>query len=74
MARSRRHRQPEAATGEVEVRIEDIAVQSAAEPLPFPVNAEADYPEDMRLKYRFLDLRREPRARQHHAPRAVIAA
>ena len=34
-------------------------MQSEAEPLPFPVNAEADYPEEMRLKYRFLDLRRE---------------
>ena len=34
-------------------------VQSEAEPLPFPVNTEADYPEDMRLAYRFLDLRRE---------------
>jgi aspartyl-tRNA synthetase len=50
---------PKLATGEVEVRIEGIEVQGAAEPLPFPVNAEADYPEEMRLKYRFLDLRRE---------------
>ena len=32
---------------------------SVAEPLPFPVNSEAEYPEDMRLTYRFLDLRRE---------------
>jgi aspartyl-tRNA synthetase len=50
---------PKLATGEIEVRIEGIEVQGAAEPLPFPVNAEADYPEEMRLKYRFLDLRRE---------------
>ena len=47
------------ATGEVELRIEALDVLSEAEPLPFPVNAEADYPEDMRLTYRFLDLRRE---------------
>ncbi|MDB5408858.1 MAG: aspS [Rhodospirillales bacterium] len=47
------------ATGEIELVIGELAVQSEAEPLPFPVNAEADYPEEMRLKYRFLDLRRE---------------
>ncbi|HXE17802.1 MAG TPA: aspartate--tRNA ligase [Stellaceae bacterium] len=46
-------------TGEIELKIEGIAVQGTAEPLPFPVNMDADYPEDMRLKYRFLDLRRE---------------
>ena len=46
-------------TGEVELAIAEMEVQSEAEPLPFPVNAEADYPEEMRLAYRFLDLRRE---------------
>jgi aspartyl-tRNA synthetase len=50
---------PKLDTGEVELVIADIQVQSEAEPLPFPVNAEAEYPEDMRLAYRFLDLRRE---------------
>src|SRR5665213_3240184 len=50
---------PKLATGTVEVKIAGIEIQGTAEPLPFPVNAEADYPEDMRLKYRFLDLRRE---------------
>jgi len=50
---------PKLPTGEVELQIADLAIQSDAEPLPFPVNAEAEYPEDMRLKYRFLDLRRE---------------
>jgi aspartyl-tRNA synthetase len=50
---------PKLDTGEVELVIEDIEVQSEAEPLPFPVNTEAEYPEDMRLAYRFLDLRRE---------------
>jgi len=50
---------PKLPTGEIELQIAEIAVRSEAEPLPFPVNADADYPEDMRLKYRFLDLRRE---------------
>ena len=50
---------PTLETGEVEFLIGEIEVQSAAEPLPFPVNTEAEYPEDMRLAYRFLDLRRE---------------
>jgi aspartyl-tRNA synthetase len=50
---------PKLDTGEVELVIADIEVQSEAEPLPFPVNTEAEYPEDMRLTYRFLDLRRE---------------
>src|SRR6266852_4844538 len=47
------------ATGEIELVISELTLQSEAETLPFPVNTEADYPEDMRLKYRFLDMRRE---------------
>jgi aspartyl-tRNA synthetase len=50
---------PKLATGEVELAIAGIALLSEAEPLPFPVNSEAEYPEEMRLPYRFLDLRRE---------------
>ncbi len=50
---------PKLATGQVEVQIAELALVSEAEPLPFPINTEADYPEEMRLKYRFLDLRRE---------------
>jgi aspartyl-tRNA synthetase len=50
---------PKLATGEVELQIAAIAIVSEAEPLPFPVNTEAEYPEEMRLTYRFLDLRRE---------------
>ncbi|MGH7110154.1 MAG: aspartate--tRNA ligase [Stellaceae bacterium] len=50
---------PKLATGEVELVIADITVLAEAEPLPFPVNSEAEYPEEMRLPYRFLDLRRE---------------
>jgi aspartyl-tRNA synthetase len=50
---------PKLDTGEVELVISEIEVQSEAEPLPFPVNTDAEYPEDMRLSHRFLDLRRE---------------
>ncbi|WP_194954574.1 aspartate--tRNA ligase [Sphingopyxis solisilvae] len=46
-------------TGEIEVRARDVTVQSAAVELPMPVAGEQEYPEDIRLKYRFLDLRRE---------------
>ena len=47
------------ATGEIELSIGAIETQSEALPLPFPVNSDAEYPEEMRLAYRFLDLRRE---------------
>src|SRR5437016_13522731 len=50
---------PRLPTGEVELVIAEIEVRSEAEALPFPVNTDAEYPEDMRLAYRFLDLRRE---------------
>src|SRR5690348_9072931 len=50
---------PKLATGEIELQIAELTVLSEAEPLPLPVNTEAEYPEEMRLKYRFLDLRRE---------------
>ena len=46
-------------TGEVEVYIKKMEILSEAEDLPIPVFGEPDYPEDLRLKYRFLDLRRE---------------
>ncbi|HEY0148595.1 MAG TPA: aspartate--tRNA ligase [Allosphingosinicella sp.] len=47
------------ATGEIELVAAEVTVQSSAEELPLPVAGEADYPEDIRLRYRFLDLRRE---------------
>jgi aspartyl-tRNA synthetase len=50
---------PNLATGHVELKVADLAVQSEADELPLPVFAEPEYPEDIRLKYRFLDLRRE---------------
>jgi len=46
-------------TGRVEVKIEEFEILGPAGDLPMPVFGEADYPEDIRLKYRFLDLRRE---------------
>ena len=45
-------------TGKIEINIESINVLSEANELPMPVFGEQDYPEDIRLKYRFLDLRR----------------
>ncbi|GHA11683.1 aspartate--tRNA(Asp/Asn) ligase [Devosia pacifica] len=46
-------------TGEIEVFIREIEVLSSAKELPLPVFGEPDYPEEVRLRYRFLDLRRE---------------
>ncbi|HEY2660981.1 MAG TPA: aspartate--tRNA ligase [Caulobacteraceae bacterium] len=46
-------------SGGIEVRARAVAVLSEAAELPVPVFGEPDYPEDMRLKYRYLDLRRE---------------
>ncbi len=50
---------PRIPTGEIEVFVRDIEVLGAAEELPLPIFGEPDYPEETRLKYRFLDLRRE---------------
>ena len=47
------------ATGDIEVIARQVEIQSAAAELPMPVAGEAEYPEDIRLKYRYLDLRRE---------------
>jgi len=50
---------PDLATGEIEVVATEIEVLSTARELPVPVFGEPNYPEDLRLQYRFLDLRRE---------------
>jgi len=50
---------PNLPTGTIEVVADHVVVQSAAEELPLPVAGEADYPEEIRLRYRYLDLRRE---------------
>ena len=47
------------ATGDIEVRVKEASVQSEAAELPLPVFGEPDYPEDIRLTHRYLDLRRE---------------
>jgi aspartyl-tRNA synthetase len=46
-------------TGKIEILIQSVEVLSSAKELPMPVFGEQDYPEEIRLKYRFLDLRRE---------------
>lgn len=46
-------------TGKIEISIDSVEVLSHAKELPMPVFGEQDYPEEIRLKYRFLDLRRE---------------
>ena len=46
-------------TGEVEVKVSSFEILSASNDLPMPVFGEQDYPEEIRLKYRFLDLRRQ---------------
>src|SRR6184192_208500 len=55
---------PELPTGAVEIFIAEIEVLSPAAELPLPVFGEQEYPEDIRLKYRFLDLRRPARAHE----------
>ena len=49
----------ELSTGKIEISILSVKVLSEAKELPMPVFGEQDYPEDIRLKYRFIDLRRE---------------
>jgi aspartyl-tRNA synthetase len=61
-------------TGEIEVRVRGLTVQSEAAELPLPVAGEADYPEDIRLRYRFLDLRREAMHRNIMLRSKVIAS
>jgi aspartyl-tRNA synthetase len=50
---------PNLPTGEIEVRVTAVEVLSEAAELPLPVFGEPDYPEEIRLKHRYLDLRRE---------------
>ena len=54
---------PELPTGQVEVAADTLEVLSEAEPLPFPIEGSAEISEDVRLKYRYLDIRREDTAR-----------
>jgi aspartyl-tRNA synthetase len=50
---------PALPTGEIEVRVREVSVLSESAELPLPVFGEPDYPEEIRLAYRYLDLRRE---------------
>jgi aspartyl-tRNA synthetase len=62
-------------TGEVEIRVSDVDVLAEAETPPFPLDEEIDVDEALRLKYRYLDLRREPMQRglalRHAVNRAI---
>src|SRR5215468_49070 len=65
---------PDLPTGEVEVVASEIEVLSVAKELPVPVFGEPDYPEDLRLQYRFLDLRRETLHRNIMLRNEIIAS
>ena len=62
------------ATGEIEMRARVVTVQSAAAELPMPVAGEQEYPEEIRLRYRYLDLRREQPHRNIMLRSAVITS
>ncbi len=61
-------------TGEIEIKVQKIVIHSQADTLPFQVAFEDDSPEDLRLKYRFLDLRREKLHKNMILRSKVIAA
>jgi aspartyl-tRNA synthetase len=65
---------PRLPTGEVELRVADLVVQSAAEVLPMQVAGDEKFPEEIRLKYRFIDLRREKLHRNIMLRAGVIAS
>ena len=65
---------PNLPTGEVEIFARQIEVLSAAAELPLPVFGDLEYPEETRLKYRFLDLRREKLHRNVMKRGAIIAS
>ena len=65
---------PRLATGEIELSVESITVQSVAETLPLQVNADTEFPEETRLRYRVLDLRREALHRNILLRSRVIAS
>jgi len=62
---------PELPTGFVEVAVEQLDVLSEADPLPFPVEGSADISEDVRIKYRYLDIRRDEMSRALRARSAA---
>jgi aspartyl-tRNA synthetase len=65
---------PKLPTGEVELAVDDLVAQSTADTLPMQVAGEAEFPEETRLRYRFLDLRREKLHRNVALRSQVIAS
>jgi aspartyl-tRNA synthetase len=65
---------PKLATGEVELAVDELRVEAPAEVLPIQVASDAEFPEDTRLRYRFLDLRREKLHRNILLRAQVIAS
>ncbi len=65
---------PKLPTGDVELAVDEVTVDSVAEPLPMQVAGEAEFPEETRLRYRFLDLRREKLHRNIALRSKVIAS
>jgi aspartyl-tRNA synthetase len=74
VARSPEAVNPKLPTGGIEVVAKEVEVQSQAAELPMPVAGEADYPEEIRLTYRYLDLRREQMHQNIMLRSAVIAS
>ena len=60
VARGEKDFNPKLPTGTIELAVDSVEVLSAADVLPFPVDPAAEVPEDARLRYRYLDLRRGP--------------
>ena len=65
---------PKLPTGEVELAVDELRVEASAEVLPVQVASDAEFPEDTRLRYRFLDLRREKLHRNILLRAQVIAS
>jgi aspartyl-tRNA synthetase len=65
---------PRLPTGEIELKATELVVQSAAEVLPIQVAGEEKFPDELRLKYRFIDLRREKTHRNMMLRAGVIAS
>ncbi len=65
---------PRLPTGAIELQVQEIAVQSAADVLPIQVAGDQQYPDDLRLKYRFIDLRRDKVHRNLMLRAGVIAS
>ena len=65
---------PRLQTGEIEVRVEALEVQSSADTLPMQVAGDEKFPDEIRLKYRFIDLRRDKVHRNMMLRAGVIAS